>query len=213
MEYNFWITAIGLLAQVFFSARVLVQWVMSERANKVLSPAIFWIFSVTGSYLLFIYGWLREDFSIIFGQLISFYIYIWNLKMKGIWKAIPEVPRIILIITPIIAMSFLLQDAIGFMARFIYNENVPLWLLIFGSIGQVLFTLRFVYQWLYSRKYGESILPAGFWIISLIGSALIVTYGILRLDIVLILGQSFGMVAYVCNLYLLFKNRKKEKHL
>lgn len=68
--------AIGFIAQGFFSARILTQWILSERAKKVLSPNIFWIFSLTGSVLLFIYGWLRDDFSIIFGQLITYYIYI-----------------------------------------------------------------------------------------------------------------------------------------
>ena len=67
--------AIGFIAQGFFSARILTQWILSERAKKVLSPNIFWIFSLTGSVLLFIYGWLRDDFSIIFGQLITYYIY------------------------------------------------------------------------------------------------------------------------------------------
>ena len=37
-------------------------------------------------YLLCIYGWLRDDFSIIFGQFISYYIYLWNLNEKGIWN-------------------------------------------------------------------------------------------------------------------------------
>ena len=71
--------AIGFLAQAFFSARILFQWILSERAKKVLSPSIFWILSILGSYLLVIYGWMRNDFSILLGQFISYYIYIWNL--------------------------------------------------------------------------------------------------------------------------------------
>ena len=63
------IYVIGFLAQVFFSARILLQWILSERAKKVISPAIFWQLSIVGSYLLFVYGWLRDDFAIILGQI------------------------------------------------------------------------------------------------------------------------------------------------
>ena len=65
------IYVIGFLAQVFFSARILLQWILSERAKKVISPAIFWQLSIVGSYLLFVYGWLRDDFAIILGQIIT----------------------------------------------------------------------------------------------------------------------------------------------
>jgi len=92
-----------------------------------------------------------------------------------------------------------------------HNENIPLWLVIFGSAGQIIFTLRFVYQWAYSRRRHESMLPRGFWIISLIGSGVIVAYGIFRKDPVLILGQSFGFVAYVRNLMIGFKKKSEER--
>ena len=74
-----------------------------------------------------------------------------------------------------------------------------------------MFTLRFVYQWVSSMKRHESVLPAGFWIISLAGSALIISYGIFRADPVLILGQSFGFVAYLRNLVLYFRSRSRSK--
>lgn len=35
------IYVIGFLAQVFFSARILLQWILSERAKKVISPGYF----------------------------------------------------------------------------------------------------------------------------------------------------------------------------
>ena len=50
------IYVIGFLAQVFFSARILLQWFLSERAKKVISPAIFWQLSIVGAYLLFVDG-------------------------------------------------------------------------------------------------------------------------------------------------------------
>ena len=196
------IYVIGFLAQVFFSARILLQWILSERARKVISPAMFWQLSIVGSYLLFIYGWLRDDFAIILGQIISYYIYIWNLDKKHQWKKLPFIIRTLLLLTPVAAILYMLKDASAFVDQFFRNEKIPLWLLIYGSMGQIIFTLRFVYQWFYSKRKDESLLPIGFWIISLFGSLIIVSYAVYRRDPVLILGQSTGLVAYSRNIYL-----------
>lgn len=196
------ITSIGMLAQAFFSARILVQWILSERARKVLSPSLFWILSLAGAYLLCLYGWLRNDFAIILGQFISYYIYLWNLKEKKILSRCPVLVRWILLLTPLAAIAWVASGAEEFINQFLRNDRVPLWLVLYGSAGQILFTLRFVYQLAYSRTKGESVLPAGFWIISLAGSILILSYGCLRADVVLIAGQSFGLVAYSRNLWI-----------
>ena len=198
---------VGFLAQLLFSARLLLQWIMSEKAKKVVSPSIFWKLSLLGAYLLFIYGWLRDDFAIILGQLISYYIYIWNLNKKESWQKMPARIRYILALTPVVAVLFMLKDARGFVEQFFLNENIPLWLLLFGSMGQIIFTLRFVYQWVYSMKKNESLLPLGFWLISLTGSLIIVAYALYRRDPVLILGQSTGLVVYCRNIYLLRRER------
>lgn len=200
------IYVIGFLAQICFSGRLLFQWIMSEKAKQVVSPSIFWLLSLLGSYLLFFYGWLRDDFAIILGQFISYYIYIWNLDIKNNWKKIPRPIRYILIATPFLAISYMFSESRAFISQFFRNEDVPLWLLIYGSLGQIIFTLRFIYQWVYSRKRHESILPLGFWLISLFGSAIIVSYAIVRHDPVLILGQSTGLVVYIRNIWILKKN-------
>ncbi|MBS7155099.1 MAG: lipid-A-disaccharide synthase N-terminal domain-containing protein [Butyricimonas faecalis] len=196
------IYVIGFLAQVFFSARILLQWFLSERAKKVISPAIFWQLSIVGAYLLFVYGWLRDDFAIILGQIISYYIYIWNLDKKHQWKKLPVIIRTLLLLTPVVAILYMLKDAGVFVDQFFRNEKIPLWLLVYGSMGQIIFTLRFVYQWIYSKRKDESLLPIGFWVISLFGSLIIVSYAIYRSDPVLILGQSTGLIAYSRNIYL-----------
>ena len=196
------IYVIGFLAQVFFSARILLQWILSERAKKVISPAIFWQLSIVGSYLLFVYGWLRDDFAIILGQIISYYIYIWNLDKKHQLKKLPFIIRTLLLLTPVAAILYMLKDASAFVDQFFRNEKIPLWLLIYGSMGQIIFTLRFVYQWIYSKRKDESLLPIGFWVISLLGALIIVSYAIYRRDPVLILGQSTGLIAYSRNIYL-----------
>lgn len=201
---------LGFLAQICFSARLLLQWIMSEKAKQVVSPSIFWLLSLLGSYLLFFYGWLRNDFAIIFGQLISYFIYIWNLDIKNSWQKIPRPLRYALIATPFLAIGYMITEAGIFIDQFFNNEDIPLGLLIWGSMGQVVFTLRFVYQWIYSRKRQESILPLGFWLISLAGSCIIVSYALVRHDPVLILGQSTGVIAYSRNIWIMQKSKKEK---
>ena len=196
MEYS-WITyVIGFTAQIF-SARTLFQWVKAEKSKSVVSPLSYWVFSLAGSYLFCLYGWLRDDFSIILGQFISYYIYLWNLDNKKILKRLHPVIRIILVGTPVVAAAFMLKDIPAFVDNFFFNEKVSFGLVLFGSAGQIIFTLRFIYQWFYSVRRHQSFLPRGFWII--------------RHDPVLILGQSFGFVAYTRNLMIGRKERKTRK--
>lgn len=208
------IYALGFVSQVLFFTRTLIQWVLSERSKKVLSPTIYWILSLVASYLFVIYGWFRNDFAILLGQLISYYIYIWNLDETGVWKRMTPSLRSILVITPIIAIVFVVYNGHDFIENFFFNENIPVWLIIFGILGQILFSLRFVYQWLYSLSRNESLLPSGFWLISLIGSGIIAIYGIIRVDPILILGQSVGFIAYTRNIFIYKKelmNRLNEE--
>lgn len=187
---------IGLMAQGFFSARILVQWLLSERSRKVLSPTVFWVLSLVGSAFMFYYGWLRDDFSIIFGQFLSFYIYIVNLHYKGVWRKVPMAVRWVLYAVPLAAAAATAHNAPAFVANFLRNTDVPLWLLVFGTVGQTVFACRFLYQIVYSVRRKESLLPPTFWVISLVGAGMIFVYAIFRLDYILMLGQSFGIVAY-----------------
>lgn len=206
------IFCIGLLAQACFSARILIQWFLSEKKHEVISPTLFWVFSLIGSYLMFYYGWLRNDFSIIVGQFISFYIYIGNLRLKGVWRRIPVLFRILLAVTPLLAAIGTLQDSSHFVENFLKNEDIPVWLIVFGTAGQFIFTFRFIYQWIYSSRKQVSALPPTFWVISLVGSCMIVIYGVLRHDPILILGQSFGFLSYIRNLMIGHKKSENKKN-
>lgn len=70
-----WIVlTLGFSAQLLFSLRTLFQWFRSEKEHKVVSPSAYWVLSVLAAYLMFVYGVLRDDFSIVLGQLISYYV-------------------------------------------------------------------------------------------------------------------------------------------
>lgn len=101
-----------------------------------------------------------------------------------------------------VAMAFVAGNWESFVADFLMRSDIPRILLIAGTFGQLLLTLRFVYQWWYSRRRGRSELPSGFWWLSLCGAGIVFVYGVLRLDVVLMLGQGFGLVVYIRNLIL-----------
>lgn len=201
---------IGIAAQSLFSGRLLVQWIASERAKKVLSPTLFWQMSMAASFMLCVYGWLRNDFAIIAGQLISYYIYIWNLRAKKAWDTMPAVLRAVVSYLPVVAVCWFAVDWRETAEHLFRQEDIPGWLIVFGTVGQFTFTLRFIYQWRYSARAGESLLPTTFWLISLLGSGMIIAYAIIRRDPVLILGQSTGFVVYLRNIMISRKAARRE---
>ena len=200
---NWIIYSIGFLAQILFSARLLIQWVQSEKVKKVLTPILFWQLSLMASFLLFVYGWLRNDFSIMLGQVLTYFIYIRNLQLQGSWQKLHKFFRIFLYVFPALIVVYSFNNNQFDVALLFRNEKIPFWLLFLGIMAQIIFTLRFIYQWVYSEKQKESILPLGFWGLSLTGSVLILIYAVLRKDPVLFVGHIFGSIVYIRNIFLL----------
>lgn len=79
-----------------------------------------------------------------------------------------------------------------------------------GFLAQAMFGSRFLIQWVASERVGHSIVPVGFWILSLVGGALLFSYAVYRRDPVFILGQGTGLFVYFRNLYMIGRDRKKE---
>ncbi|PTX18186.1 lipid-A-disaccharide synthase-like uncharacterized protein [Pontibacter mucosus] len=207
------IYGVGLLAQLLFSARILIQWVSSERAGRVLSPASFWTTSMVASILLMAYGALRSDIVIVGGQLISYFIYLRNIKLKNVWDELAWPIRWGALLFPFVAVGWLLWSDTYSFSYIMEHSKISGALIAWGGAGQLIFTLRFVYQWWYSERLQESVIPIGFWVISLVGSLMIMSYAVLRLDPVLFLGQIFGVAAYTRNFMLgLREQRSAPEH-
>ncbi len=79
-KFDFWLV-FGLAAQLAFAARFLVQWIASERAGKSVVPMAFWFFSIGGGLMTLIYGLVKREPVIIFGQLLSNIIYVRNVML------------------------------------------------------------------------------------------------------------------------------------
>lgn len=83
----------------------------------------------------------------------------------------------------------------------------PLYLVL-GFVGQAVFSGRFLIQWLASERAGRSVVPVAFWVLSVVGSLLLLVYAILRRDPVFIVGQSVGFLIYFRNLWLIHRERR-----
>ncbi len=208
---NWIIYSIGFLSQILFSSRLLVQWLQSEKAKKVVTPLLFWQLSLAASFLMFIYGDLRNDFPIVFGQILTYFIYIRNLQLAGYWKKLHALIRLFINLFPLSVILYAYYDHQIHFDRFFENENIPFWLFALGILAQIIFILRFVVQWGYSEKQKVAYLPKGFWLFSIAGSLLIFVYAIFRKDPVLLIGNSFGSVVYIRNLILLKRNSNETK--
>ena len=79
-RFDFWLL-FGLVAQVLFGARFIVQWIASERAGKSVMPLAFWFFSMAGGVMTLVYGLVRREPVIIFGQGLAIVIYLRNLML------------------------------------------------------------------------------------------------------------------------------------
>jgi lipid-A-disaccharide synthase-like uncharacterized protein len=84
-----------------------------------------------------------------------------------------------------------------------------IWLII-GFVGQGIFSLRFIVQWIASEKEKKSIIPVLFWHLSIAGSLVLLIYSIHQKDPVFILGQLAGSVIYIRNLVLIWKEKKQS---
>lgn len=86
--------------------------------------------------------------------------------------------------------------------------DLDFWI-VFGFVGQSMFFMRFLVQWLESERQKKSVIPISFWYYSLLGTAMLAVYALHREDPVFIVGQTLGFFIYIRNLMLI----KKEQQL
>ena len=210
MDSPVWVYLLGLAGMAIYGVRIVVQWYLSEKSHQVESPGIYWIMSSVGAIILYIYGWLRKDLSIIFGESLSYYIYMWNISIMGLYKKVPRSVIVIQALFPVLILFLIFKDLPTFVDNFLHNDAVPPRLLAFGMLGQFTYEIRSVYQLVYSYRRKASILPLGHWILAVAGSLMIIAYGIIRHDWVLVIGQ-FAIVFSIRNIMLWFSARKRDR--
>lgn len=91
----------------------------------------------------------------------------------------------------------------------VFIEQFDFWL-VFGLAAQSMFMMRFVVQWMASERVGRSIVPIAFWFFSIAGGVMLFTYGVIKKEPIIILGQGLGLLIYFRNLWLIFKEKRRD---
>jgi lipid-A-disaccharide synthase-like uncharacterized protein len=86
------------------------------------------------------------------------------------------------------------------------NANLNVWVLI-GLVGQCMFMMRFVIQWIASERVKKSVVPDAFWYFSLAGGLIVLAYAVHKKDIVFVLGQGAGIFIYIRNIYFIRRHK------
>src|SRR5262245_6177581 len=101
-----------------------------------------------------------------------------------------------------------LSNALGAYLHEVFIEKFD-WIVLVGYVAQILFTMRFLVQWIASERAGRMVMPIAFWFFSIGGGVLLFAYALYKRDPVLILGQGFGVFVYLRNLYFDLRDRRK----
>lgn len=105
-------------------------------------------------------------------------------------------------------MLYSWSDEIGRYLYEVFVQKFDFWF-AFGLMAQLVFTGRFMVQWIASERQGRSVVPVAFWILSLVGGLMTLVYGLERRDAIIILGQVFANFIYLRNLVLIARTRRR----
>jgi len=212
---NDWLViALGLFAQALFTGRFFIQWLTTEKQKKSVVPEAFWYMSIAGGTLLYIYTYIQNDPVYMFGLGLNLAIYVRNIIFIR-----KEKEHTLTMVTYFwyvflsVSLGLFLYSLYSLGHAIINHEDVidheeSLAIIIFGLIGQFLFTGRFIVQWLATEINKKSTVPISFWYLSLSGGLILLVYEALRQDPVLVLAQSTGSIVYIRNLYFIYKGKK-----
>lgn len=203
---KYWVYGLGFFSQGLFGIRMLIQWYLSEREGRIVSPVIFWQISIVANFLFLVYGVLQNDVVIILGQSLAYIITVRNLQLDGAWSTMPVSFRISAILLPILSISWIFLRTSSMSANLQFSDFLKPIILI-GVVGQLLLNFRFLYQWYYAEKMKTSILPLGFWLMTAIGSVMVVIYALEHFDPVLLFAQGLGLIASLRNIQLHYKTK------
>ncbi|CFX59824.1 conserved membrane protein of unknown function [Candidatus Filomicrobium marinum] len=106
-------------------------------------------------------------------------------------------------------MEFLATAAIKLADWWSATPTAEIIWLVIGFSAQLMFSMRFIVQWIASERARRSIVPETFWYFSFVGGAMLFAYAIYRVDPVFILGQGTGLLIYARNIYFISAHKKE----
>lgn len=188
-------TFIGLIGNALFSARVLIQWIVSEKHKKSLAPPTFWWTSLAATVVMVMYSLQRAEFAFLLGYSINIVPYVRNLVLiytprRG-WRILSYVVSVAVFVVSLAVFRQLGAPIVH--TRWVY----------FGIVGVLVWNTRFLAQWAHAEAKRESALPLWFWLWSLTGQLLCLVYSLILHDLVFILGFLFNGIPIVRNIMLI----------
>ena len=101
-----------------------------------------------------------------------------------------------------------LSNVLGAYLHEVFIEKFD-WIVLVGYVAQLMFTMRFVVQWIASERAGKMVMPIAFWFFSIGGGVLLFAYSLYRKDPVFIAGQGLGLFVYLRNLYFVLREKNQ----
>lgn len=208
---------LGLLPSIFFTLRILVQWLQSEKLKRSYTGRAFWRLSISGNILLCLHYIIQVQYPFALLQAGNAVISWRNLDLLKAQRrcSTSQAVSIFFASLSLVTCIFLAQSS--FLIGEIDWIRTPTKLFdterhyhnlawhIFGSIGNILFASRFWLQWWRAERSQQSELGPLFWWTSIIGSLISLIYFVRIGDTVSIVYNSFGLIPYVRNLVLIKK--------
>lgn len=79
MRWDAW-ELIGLAGEGLFFARLIAQWIASEKVKKPVIPAVYWYLSLAGTVILIAYALHIGSFAVLLPQVVGVFFY-----ARGLW--------------------------------------------------------------------------------------------------------------------------------
>ena len=172
---------LGVPASVIFYGRFYVQWIVSEIRRKSVMPISFWYMSSLGSLMLLVYGVVTMS---ALGTLSHcFNIAVYSRNLIHIWREKGKLSAAVNIgVHAFVAVVILASVGVTAWTWWhVYDrtsagpsgelQKTAVWLGV-GVLGQALFAMRFLVQWVATERRKKSVVPTSFWWLSLVASAL-----------------------------------------
>lgn len=212
---------LGFLPSIFFTLRIVIQWVQSEKRGRSYTGRAFWKLSLAGNLLLLLHYTLQVQYPLALLQASNSVIAWRSLDLMG-QRSYSRRQTLALfgVVFFLVTGLFLLQgyltiggpDWIRTPTKLAGDARVhhsAAWHWI-GSLGAAFFASRFWVQWWRAERNQKADLSPAFWWISLLGSLICLVYFIEINDTVSVFNYAFGILPYARNILLLRRNSVKN---
>ena len=171
----------GAAAWLIFYSRFFFQWLASEFKKRSVVPVAFWYQSCIGSFMLLIWAWYTQSPLGALSQ--SFNLIPYSRNLIHIWRGQGTLSRTRYILTHLVVLLVVIAACVVVVTTW-YREydlrqagpvaearQAWFWLAV-GVVGQFLFGLRFLIQWIATERRGESVVPVIFWYMGIVACIL-----------------------------------------